>query len=999
MNIKSIVLFVLCCLAPASYAVAREIVLKENIIRKMKPIAFLNYTKGLRRQKIQIKYDTPQAATMAKGLLKKAKIQKKKEAISEDLGEEIEELKTELAQAKKKLKLGHELREKFKALEDKVAALEKEKEAWKMVETKSPADLKKQEKKLKAKLAALDEEKETVEEEIPEAPSMGTEVIEGEGAPLPPPSGDMPGMPPAMKPTKKPTEKKEPTKPKLPAVLTKEKIERLTEKEKKASDQLFFKVLRDISQQSYTGDFKKYLKFLLETLREKVREVDVFKKRAEFDEVFGKGVEKTVQDILGGITKELVYEEGEFQKLVQEKMETPAENNLNTFLDNMYKDFTGLGRLVRKVEGLLSLCVFDAKKMASERDYIVTMLINFIVGLRTTKGNNRPDSDEEVAQVLENLKDKKGRFKDKKHPIEQLGHEFDFLRINKKFLRFNYLIGEGALKLQSAGKGTAATKAALEPLLLVIRYSELNSLDFKLTTFKARIKKQLFFDPDTYFDDVLGKSKLVTEEKIVLREKTKVTRLVESEGLKGLKRDLKKYFEYRQVATTAAFNILAFLEKRIAEKKVKDLKSLRVVFKALKKRLKDKKPLEKIEKMIDAMKKVDDIVKQFETLVGEQKEATTFDDKLRVILTRDQTKRKISGPIKKILLEAKELYEKRVKKEPFFKVGKILYEKLKQLPEVKKNEEISTFLDATFIYFFRTPVSVSRFFKKNLFSEDYKKLYNKYFFIKTIEPYGLLLRALEGIGKPSESVKKIKLEDGRYGLLIDVLRSLDEAQLFGDAKKYRLIADQTRIVGLDFTYKGRVGEILKSVKSFDLRKLKEEIKNFVALSGVETVEKNVRKKIEETEQYKTIISGVVKLVIERSLSGITKHLKELNKGSGIFEGEVIMKGLPLEGIGRHQKNLRNAVFLSLKGLFKDLISKIDEGKKDWNKFNLDEKSEFTQEINRVKGEIEKKVTALDAKGLANPDKEKKTIISLIQKFIDEKLKQLQNIKESVTGAQ
>ena len=109
--------------------------------------------------------------------------------------------------------------------------------------------------------------------------------MEGEGAPPPPPM-----MMPDEEPKKKPTT---PKKPAVPAILTKEKIIALSEKEKNASDELFLEVLRDISQESYTGEFKKYLAFLWKTLYEKVRKDDVFKKREEFDTIFVKKIKKS----------------------------------------------------------------------------------------------------------------------------------------------------------------------------------------------------------------------------------------------------------------------------------------------------------------------------------------------------------------------------------------------------------------------------------------------------------------------------------------------------------------------------------------------------------------------------------------------------------------------------------------------------------------------------------------------------------------------------------
>jgi len=99
-----------------------------------------------------------------------------------------------------------------------------------------------------------------------------------------------------------------------------------------------------------------------------------------------------------------------------------------------------------------------------------------------------------------------------------------------------------------------------------------------------------------------------------------------------------------------------------------------------------------------------------------------------------------------------------------------------------------------------------------------------------------------------------------------------------------------------------------------------------------------------------------------------------------------------------QKFLRNESFFSLKDLFKGLINMINKGKKAWSEFKLVEGSAFVKEIKRVKQEVEKKVNAVPPKDYSKSvvKEEKNIIITLTQKFLDKKLEQLRDIKESVT---
>jgi len=981
MKAKSIILFVLCCLAPASCAIARELVLTEKLIGKMKPISFLNYTKGLKKKKITIKYKTPKAAVMAGESLKKARIQKKKEAIAENLAEEIEELKTALEEAKKKIlklekKVDPAKLKKFAALEAKVAELEKGKKEFEATEITSEIALKEEEKKQKTALKKAQKEEKKLEEEVEEE--------EEPGGPPPPPPPPPPMDDKKKKPIKKPTK---PKKPAVPAPLTQKVIDELTEQQKKASDRLFLKVLRDISQGNHgrkENTFRNHLDFLKEKLYGEVRKNEKFKKRAAFDNLFGKKERDT----------------GTFQKNLKEKIETPAKQNLNTFLDKMYADFTGVRRLLREATTKLSSCVFGANKMVGERDYVVTMLINFIVSLRPEKekasGSEKDDSDEVAADVLEDLMEKKGRFAGKQRLIEQLAHEFNFLRIKKEFLRFDYLIGDAANSRYK--KADFVKKRTLRPLLLLMRYEELDPKDYMLKTFMGMIKKQLFFDPGN-FEDVLPVAKWVKKVKIIDGKKKVEEGWDEPKEHKILSGYLETYLKDRGIAAAAAFDILEFLQEN-SNRLVKNMSSLRSVLTALKQKLKGKKKslatIETIENMINDMKSVDAIVNQFGVLV-DQKKPLSFDVKLRDMLTKDQAEKKLSAPIEEMLTKVKADNKKKFKRDPSFKVGKILYGKLKALEVIKDNKKISEELDKVFTDFFRMPTSVRDFLKKYISKDYYDKLDKESFFLKRIEPYGLLLKALRDI--PNFKPKTGKLEDGKYGLLVDVLHSLNEAKLFADAKKhyqFTLNDKEQKVLETGFAYKGRLGEILKSVKSFDLKKLKEQIKFFVALSGVSIQENNVEKKIEETGHYKTIINGVINLIVERVLLGIIDHLKELNKGSVLFKEEEIIDGLG-KGKGRPQKKLRKAAFRSFIGLFKELIGIIDKGKNDWHTFKLDKDSDFAKEVERVKIKISTDINALEPGKLAKPDEEKKTIIDLVHKFLDKKLEQLRDIKKSITG--
>ncbi len=278
----------------------------------------------------------------------------------------------------------------------------------------------------KRKLGKKGEKEEEEPEEEQEGKEDDDDEPEEEGDDDAPPPPDDDDDEPTFKPQGKPGSV-EPKQGDLGA-LTKDEMEQLKPKEKIASDELLINVLKSVSNK-YSDKFSGYLTAIKEQLYKDVRTNETFKKRDEFDKLFGKGKIK----------------QGTFQKFLKNHIENPAKKDLKAFLEGLYDQLTGVKKpsLFNGIKKQIASCLFDPDKLKAINDEINTIIISLAASFRSgSMGFSDSDSDQIAEDVLTDLVKNEKRFKNVKDPIIQLIREIDYLRVNPKFTGFNKVFGK-----------------------------------------------------------------------------------------------------------------------------------------------------------------------------------------------------------------------------------------------------------------------------------------------------------------------------------------------------------------------------------------------------------------------------------------------------------------------------------------------------------------------------------------------------------------------------
>jgi len=702
---------------------------------------------------------------------------------------------------------------------------------------------------------------------------------------------DVPPPPPELPSFAKP--KKEIKKPKLPVLSEQE--------QEKFSDQLFLDTMVQLSNEAFVPEEKKgidgYVAFIKSGLKRLPKE---FKKRVALEKIIQSG--------------------GPFDKFVAEKIKRPASANLTSFLTKLYSQLEDpkKSEMVSQLMKLWRPAVFKANLLEKAVDDFATIVINLVVGLRKEGKVDRSTqiaSDNLVNLILQ-------EFVSKKKPLEWLIWQFNRLRINPSFLKFNAILGSSAVA-KSKGKG-ALFQAKAAPLLIAWRDKAANKKEFiPSKNFLVKIEHQLFYTPKDF-----------------LQIKSDDPYLVKA---------LNAYLAYLD-KERKAFDVCSALEKLHKAKTIFDITRL---VKSLSLRVDDasRKILNGILTNVASDDiNVDKIISGFQQLCSPKK--ITFDTVIRKILDDYQKKAKIAGALLDSLKAIKKEYQK--SKKP---VDVLLYKKLSSISPLKDEAK------KLFTYIYRTPRDIRRMVQKYVVGDLKKKLEliaRAEDFYNWIVPYGLLLMIFK-------EVSEIELEENqtRLGELVYAVKALDSGVDISEKKLESyipVIAQYTDVIS-GGAYRGKLKKLIQALDKFDISAVKAFVDNFV---------KRATMGIEKAKEYKAILRVLFQSLFQEKYNDIIKELSLLDENNGVIEG------LELTGVGPQKIVRNNMLYENMKGMFKPITDSLSRDYASFKKLNI--KASGSQ-FNKAKAAFFKKLDQLFV-DLKFSDADKTEIIRNIKKYFD-----------------